>query len=162
MRYLLIAVAAFMLFAAPAFAYDPPLEPITDTIEICVDIQAYMEFDIVEDQLCFEIEYDECEGTGYDAEELYYYVQVNGDWYVIGMFEGWLAGQGAYDQDWDADNMFLYVNYVLMTETMGEYGYIDEGTMGTYEGYYWPIELYVNWLEKGDYMGLLTLELWDP
>jgi len=159
MRYLLIAVAAFLLFALPAFAYDPPDEGIQDTVEITVDIQAYMEFDIIDELICFEIWYEECEGTGYDAEELYYYIQCNGDWYVIGWFEGYLAGTGEYDQDWDPDNMFLYLNYVgPLTSQPAQ---IDEGTMGTYEGY-WIIELYVNWIEKGDYWGLLTLELWDP
>jgi hypothetical protein len=160
MRYLLITLAAFLLFALPAFAYDPPDEGIQDTVDICVDIQCYMEFDIIDELICFEIWYEECEGTGYDAEEIYYYIQCNGDWYVLGMFEGYPAGQGEYDQDWDEYNMFLYVNGVLMTSDWST-DYIDEGTIGTYEGY-WPIEMYVNWIEKGDYNGLLTLELWDP
>jgi hypothetical protein len=160
MRNLLIGVVAFLLLALPAFAYDPPTDGIEDTCEICVDIQVYMEFDIEDTLICFEIWYDECEGEGYDEEEIYYYIQCNGDWYVLGKFEGYQAGTGEYDQDWDPDNMFLYVNGLLMTSSWST-DYVDEGTMGTYYDY-WPIELYVNWIEKGDYMGLLTLELWDP
>jgi len=170
MRYFLICVAAFMLFALPAFAYDPPEEGVEDSLEVCVDIQAYMYFEVDADQICFELEYDECFGYACDTEEIDYYICVNGDWYVVGMFipDYENPDGGEYWLPW-CDDMDVYVNDILMT---GQYStdYIAEGKMGEFDSNYsydddilpWELEVCADWCEKGDYTGWLYLELWDP
>lgn len=167
MRYFLICAAAFLLFALPAFAYEPPDDGIEDSVLICVDVQAYMEFDLP-DQLCFEIVYESCEGDGYDEALLDYYIQCNGDWYVLAYFVGDTQNPdgGSYWQPWQ-ECMELYINGILMT---GDWTQIAEGEMGTYDSDYsddddiypWDAELYVCWVEKGNYTGNLYAELWDP
>lgn len=169
MRYFLLCVAAFLLFALPAFAYDPPTDGVEQEVIICVDVQAYMEFTVDDEQVCFEIEFDDCEEGSYDEEELDYYICVNGDWYVLGKFVGNVAGQGQWDMDWDADTMWVYVNDILMTEDWST-DYVLYGEMGCFDSnlsyeddiYPFDLEVEVDFIEKGDYEGLLTLELWDP
>lgn len=173
MRYLLICLVAFMMFALPAFAYEPPTEPVTDSVIINVDINAYMELVLVEESLDFEIEYYDCEeGAWSDEQELNYYICVNGDWYVEAYFEGYEAGQGDWDQDWD-ENMEVYVNDLLMLPyDEGGNTEIDSGTMGCWDSDGddnnepnadpWIVQVYAPWLEKGNYNGELFFELWDP
>ena len=169
MRYILICVAAFLLFALPALAYEPPTDGVEDTVQICVDVECYMEFNLIQIQLCFEINYDECEGDGYDDALLDYYIQCNGDWYVMGQFVGDITKPpfgGSYWQPWN-DCMIIYVNGVEMSDEWTEF---DSGPMGTYQSdidnkddiYPWLAELYTCWVNKGNYTGTLTVELWDP
>jgi len=177
MRYFLICAAAFLLFALPAFAYEPPEDGIEDQVLICVDVECYMEFDLP-DQLCFEIVYESCEGDGYDDALLDYYIQCNGDWYVLAYFVGDVEDPNGDSYDVENSNgvsywqpwqecMELYINGILMTDEWQE---IASGPMGTYDSdlsdtddiYPWLAELYVCWVEKGNYTGNLYAELWDP
>jgi hypothetical protein len=170
MRYILVCIAAFMLFALPAFAYDPPTEGVEDSIDIEVDIQAYMYFELTADQICFELSYDECYGYACDTEDIDYYICVNGDWYVVGMFipDYENPDGGEYWLPW-CDDMDVYVNDILMTEQYST-DYIAEGEMGEYDSdlYFdddilpWELMVCADWCEKGDYTGWLYLELWDP
>jgi len=174
MRYLLISLVAFMLFALPAFAYEPPTEPVTDSVIINVDIAAYMELVLLEDNLDFEINYEDCEtGVWSDVQELNYYICVNGDWYVEAYFEGSDAGDGEWDMDWPTE-LEVYVNQSLMLPyDEGGNTEIDSGGIGCWWSYTndegeepnaepWSVQVWAPWLEKGNYTGELFVELWDP
>jgi hypothetical protein len=157
MRYLLISLAAFMLFALPAFAYEPPYPPIERQVEVNVDVAAYMEFEV--GQLGqFEVVYKDChcddpnwEGLIFESY-LPYGICVNGFWYVEARFEPII---------WDPCMTLWFVGYSTHPILLGEkYQRIAEGKWCIKDE--WEFDLHVLWCEKGNYHGILWLILYDP
>lgn len=174
---LLLAILAFgiiVLAPLPAFAYEPPTEPVEDSVIINVDISAFLWIDYTGEIVQFEVDWHEID----DWEDGSVLVKTeddllwcaNGDWWINIWRSEWVVIGDVGDP-----NLDLWLEYRYQDEEGDEGGQfyqitttptlIEEGEMGCFGVYDfdWHLKKLNFWeTHKGNYQCIVYFDLWDP